>query len=130
MFQINPISRSPVYEQIIEQVERYVFSGILKDGDQLPSVRSLSVELSVNPNTIQKAYGELDSKGIICNVQGRGSFVTQEASEIVKEKRLGRNGEFRKLIREFKASGIKCEELVEVLKSEYDVKSETKGEQQ
>ena len=130
MFQINPISRLPVYEQIIEQVERYVFSGILKEGDQLPSVRSLSVELSVNPNTIQKAYGELDSKGIICNVQGRGSFVTQEANEIVKEKRLGNNGEFRKMVREFKASGIKCEELIEILKSEYRNKSEMKGELQ
>ena len=60
MFEINAMSRSPVYEQLIEQVERYILLGLLREGDQLPSVRALSGELSINPNTIQKAYGELD----------------------------------------------------------------------
>ena len=55
MFQIDTLSRVPVYEQIIEQMERFVLAGLLKPGTQLPSVRSLSTELSINPNTIQKA---------------------------------------------------------------------------
>ena len=65
MFQIDPMSRQAVYEQLIEQMERFILSGILKSGDQIPSVRSLSVDLSVNPNTIQKAYSQMDAKGMI-----------------------------------------------------------------
>ena len=65
MFMIDPMSRQPVYEQIIRQMERFILSGMLAPGDQLPSVRSLSLELSINPNTIQKAYSELDVRGII-----------------------------------------------------------------
>ena len=60
MFHIDPLSRKPVYEQIIDQMERFVLTGLMKPGTQLPSVRSLSMELSINPNTIQKAYSELD----------------------------------------------------------------------
>ena len=72
MFRIDGMSRTPVYEQIIEQVEKLITLGIMSPGDQLPSVRSLSIELSVNPNTIQKAYSELDAKGIAHSVPGRG----------------------------------------------------------
>ena len=68
MFMIDPMSRQPVYEQIIRQMERFILSGMLAPGDQLPSVRSLSLELSINPNTIQKAYSELDVRGIIYSV--------------------------------------------------------------
>ena len=56
MFVVDVMSRVPVYEQIIKQVEEQVLTGILKEGDKLPSVRSLSVKLSINPNTIHKAY--------------------------------------------------------------------------
>ena len=76
MFQIDNMSRTPVYEQIITQVEKFILGRLLSAGDQLPSVRSLSVELSVNPNTIQKAYGELDVRGIVTTVPGRGCFVS------------------------------------------------------
>ena len=60
MFTIDVMSRVPVYEQLIKQVEDQVLKGIMKEGDKMPSVRSLSMELSTNPNTIQKAYMELD----------------------------------------------------------------------
>ena len=62
MFQIDTMSRIPIYEQIVEQVEYFVLNGILKEGEQIPSVRNLSVQLSINPNTIQKAYFELDKR--------------------------------------------------------------------
>ena len=83
MFQIDSLSRQPVYEQLIEQMERFILLGLLRAGDQLPSVRSLSVELSINPNTIQKAYGELDSRGLIYSIPGIGCFVTENAVEIL-----------------------------------------------
>ena len=72
MLYIDVMSRTPVYEQIITQIEKLIGAGIMKEGEQLPSVRSLSIQLSVNPNTIQKAYGELDAKGIIGSVPGKG----------------------------------------------------------
>ncbi len=62
MFVIDVMSRVPVYEQIINQVEEQILTGLLNSGDKMPSVRSLSVSLSINPNTIQKAYTELDRK--------------------------------------------------------------------
>ena len=62
---IDSMSRQPVYEQIVDQVEQMILSGLMRPGEQLPSVRSLSLELSINPNPIQKAYSELDGRGII-----------------------------------------------------------------
>jgi GntR family transcriptional regulator len=122
MFEINAMSRSPVYEQLIEQVERYILLGLLREGDQLPSVRALSGELSINPNTIQKAYGELDAKGILCSVPGRGCFVAEGALACIRGRRLGVQGAFRRLVRELKAAGITAEELTAALAEEYHEK--------
>ena len=68
MFQIDPMSHVPVYEQLIKQAETFVLTGILAEGDRLPSVRVLAGKLSVNPNTIQKAFAELDRRGITRSV--------------------------------------------------------------
>lgn len=122
MFEINAMSRSPVYEQLVEQVERYILLGLLREGDQLPSVRALSGELSINPNTIQKAYGELDAKGILCSVPGRGCFVAEGALACIRGRRLGEQGAFRRLVRELKAAGITAEELTAALAEEYHEK--------
>ena len=72
MFQIDALSRVPVYEQLVDQMEKLVLSGLLKAGDPMPSVRSLSLDLLINPNTIQKAYSELDRRGILMSVPGKG----------------------------------------------------------
>ncbi len=122
MFEINAMSRSPVYEQLVEQVERYILLGLLREGDQLPSVRALSSALSINPNTIQKAYGELDAKGILCSVPGRGCFVAEGALACIRGRRLGEQGAFRRLVRELKAAGITAEELTAALAEEYHEK--------
>lgn len=83
MFQIDKFGRTPIYEQVIEQVERLIATGVLKADDQLPSVRTLSSELSVNPNTLQKAYSELERCGVSYSVPGNGRFVSRDAAEIV-----------------------------------------------
>ena len=87
MFQIDTMSRIPIYEQLVEQVEYFVLNGILKEGEQIPSVRNLSVQLSINPNTIQKAYFELDKRGIIRSAPGRGCFITEAAKETLSSKK-------------------------------------------
>ncbi|MDC7295089.1 GntR family transcriptional regulator [Butyrivibrio sp. DSM 10294] len=65
----------PIYEQIVENFKLQMYKGILQPDDQMPSVRSLAIELSTNPNTVQKAYAELERQGFIYTVKGRGNFV-------------------------------------------------------
>lgn len=81
MFQIDKFARMPIYEQIIEQAERMIVTGVLAPDAQLPSVRVLSQTLSVNPNTLQKAYAELERRGVTYSVPGNGRFVAKDAVE-------------------------------------------------
>ena len=77
--------RRPIYEQVAEKLEELMLLGILGENEPLPSVRSLAMELSINPNTIQRAYGELQRQGYIYTVKGKGSFVAENS--VMKEKR-------------------------------------------
>lgn len=116
MFQIDPMSRQAVYEQLIEQMERFILSGILKSGDQIPSVRSLSVDLSVNPNTIQKAYSQMDAKGMIYSVPGKGCFISPDALERLSKAKMEKIKDFENLIQELALAGITQEQLMESIK--------------
>ena len=78
MIAIDVQSRKPIYEQIVERFETLIVSGVLAPDSQLPSVRALAMELSINPNTIQKAYAMLEQEGFIYPVRGRGNFVSGE----------------------------------------------------
>ena len=75
----------PIYEQVAEKLEELMLLGILGENEPLPSVRSLAMELSINPNTIQRAYAELERQGYIYTVKGKGSFVAENS--VMKEKR-------------------------------------------
>ena len=72
--------RRPIYEQIAERFQELMMSGGLEQDAQLPSVRSLAMDLSINPNTIQRAYAELERKGYIYSVKGKGSFVADNSA--------------------------------------------------
>ena len=111
MFIIDQMSRTPVYEQLISKAERYILSGILPPGGQLPSVRSLSIELTVNPNTVQKAYSELDSRGIVSSVPGRGCFVAPDAREKLYARGRERLPELRTLTAALYLAGVPRDEL-------------------
>lgn len=112
MFVVDVMSRVPVYEQIIKQVEEQVLTGILKEGDKLPSVRSLSVKLSINPNTIQKAYTELDRRQLVITVPGKGSFISEKAIEVVGANSREKMTELNKIIRELALAGVTKEEII------------------
>ena len=112
MFVVDVMSRVQVYEQIIKQVEEQVLTGILKEGDKLPSVRSLSVKLSINPNTIQKAYTELDRRQLIITVPGKGSFISEKAIEVVGANSREKMTELNKIIRELALAGVTKEEII------------------
>lgn len=119
MFQIDRFGRVPIYEQIIEQTQRLIASGALKEGDQLPSVRALSQELSVNPNTLQKAYSELERRGICVSAPGNGRFVTGDAARVVGEGMKERLGEVKQICEELCAAGIPIERVLEAIHAAY-----------
>lgn len=75
MIVLDYSDKRPIYEQIVEKMQRLILNGILEPDSKLPSVRSLAVELSINPNTIQRAYSELEREGFIYSIKGRGNFV-------------------------------------------------------
>ena len=81
MVTINYKDGRPFYEQVKEDLRRLVVSGVLRPGDKLPSVRELAGQLAINPNTIQRAYRELETEGYIVSVPGKGSFAAERESE-------------------------------------------------
>lgn len=88
MFPIDPRDTRPIYEQIIDNIKEQVIKGILKPGDQLPSVRQLAAMLTVNANTVMKAYGELEREEVIETIRGKGAFIAMMPSKILNEKQL------------------------------------------
>ena len=85
MFDLDLQSRTPIYEQLYKKTVELIIKGVLKENEQLPSVRSLAKDLSVNPNTVSKAYQELERNKIIYSVSGRGSFVSKIVDSSVKD---------------------------------------------
>ena len=80
LIQIDYQDKRPIYEQVVEKMQNLIVRGILSMDEKIPSVRSLAIELSINPNTIQKAYQELEKLGYIYTVKGRGNFVASHTS--------------------------------------------------
>lgn len=80
MFQLDFKDRRPIYEQIKEKMKFLIIEGAMKEGERIPSVRELAVSMAINPNTIQKAYKELESEGYIYSLAAKGYFVTPRES--------------------------------------------------
>lgn len=101
----------PIYEQVVEKFQTLILKGVLEPDEQLPSVRSLAVELSINPNTIQRAYGELERQGFIYTVKGRGGFVRYNENLLeVKKERMRK--QLLEVFKEAEELNISVEELV------------------
>jgi GntR family transcriptional regulator len=128
MFQIDSFSRVPVYEQIINQLEHFILTGILVADTQIPSVRNLSVSLSINPNTIQKAYAELDRNGIIYSVPGRGCFITKEAKGILSSQKQEKLSTLKELVSKLKLAGLPFDRVMATVKEVYNLKEDNKND--
>ncbi|HUK16194.1 MAG TPA: GntR family transcriptional regulator [Bryobacteraceae bacterium] len=112
---IEPGDGVPIYLQIVEQVKRAVALGGLKPEEGLPSVRQLAVELTINPNTVARAYLELEHQGVIYKRQGQGTFVSAQASEASKRDRQKIVGAlFEKALIEAVNSGMAAAEIEEI----------------
>src|SRR5271170_2171401 len=113
-FRLDLHSGVPVYRQIIDQVLGGMASGRLASGDQLPTVRQLAVDLAINPNTVVRAYRELEIRGVLATQQGTGTFITEqklEKNELERQRRVTQLvGE---LLAKAGAEGITMQELVD-----------------
>ena len=116
MLKIDPRSSTPIYEQIELGIKELILKGGLKSNDKLPSVREMSTILTINPNTISKAYGELERDGIIETLRGKGTFVTYNFKGKVDEKKIDYiQGELKKIILEANYGGISKEEFLKLV---------------
>ncbi|MGI8316332.1 GntR family transcriptional regulator [Halobacillus mangrovi] len=115
MFELDVRSRKPIYEQLVEKLKQLIINDVLKEDEKLPSVRDLAQQLTINPNTIQKAYRELESQGYIYSVKGKGSFVNPvQPSKNAEELKKVRE-ELKKLFAEAIYLGMTSEEIEALL---------------
>lgn len=118
MIIIDYNDKRPIYEQIIDRFQTLILNGALEPDTQIPSVRSLAIELSINANTIQRAYSELERDGYIYSVKGRGNFVRANESLVQKQKEKTLK-ELKDYLRKCKTIGISQEEIAKQLTSTY-----------
>jgi GntR family transcriptional regulator len=115
-FQLDLRSGVPVYRQLIDQVQAGIASGSLKVGDQLPTVRQAAVDLEVNPNTVVRAYREMEIREVLTTQQGMGTFIAQKQ---IKRSEVERERQLQQLASEFAAragaSGFSLIEVIEAL---------------
>jgi len=117
-FSLDPVNGTPIYRQIIQQIEYAILSGRMKSGDKLPTIRSLAVELKTNPNTIARAYGELEIRGILETQVGSGTYISDK-KPVMEDDSLNRKirevlGRF---IQELRDLGVENKELIKLIES-------------
>ena len=106
MITIDYKDRRPLYQQIMDKIEEAAVRGLIKPDEQLPSVRSLAADLAINPNTIQRAYAELEKKDITYSVPGKGSFLAKSQNSILQERTSEIKTHLGDLVKESKQLGI------------------------
>lgn len=119
MFTVDKLSRTPIYEQLIRQFEYRILSGDIPANGLLPSVRSLSQELQINPNTLQRAYNEIERRGLCYSVAGNGRYLTADAMQRIREHAAAETGHFRESAALLCERGVPEETLVGIIKEVY-----------
>ena len=109
-------SRTPIYEQIVLEIERFVALGILKPEEQIPPIRELATELGINPNTVKKAYSILETKGVIVSLSTKGTYISFNTKNIVEEKIKSKISEMQDIIGELEKLGLTKDEILEKIK--------------
>ena len=121
MFQIQTRSNQPIYEQIIDSIKENVVRGFLHSGDELPSVRKMAMQLSVTPNTVAKAYRELERERVIEVIRGKGTYISSEYKPKRDEDKMREIEEaLTREIVELTYMGVTREEVLEMIEKIYD----------
>jgi GntR family transcriptional regulator len=120
LFIIDARSSTPIYEQIIQGVKVSIIKGILQPGDKLPSVRELASMLTTNPNTVSKAYSELERMKIIETLRGKGTFVSTDYKPRLEEDKMTRLKEdLKKILMDAHYMGIKKKDIKNIMEDLY-----------
>lgn len=123
MFQLDSKSRKSIYEQVVDNTKEMILSKVLKADEKLPSVRELSGILTVNPNTVQKAYRELEKLGYVYSVTGVGTFVSvQEEGQIDEVILLNGKQQMKDSVRELYYAGLNKEEIMNIFQEILNIK--------
>ncbi len=115
MFKLDYTDHRPVYEQIKENFKNLIITGAMAEGDSMPSVRELAAILGINPNTIQRAYKELETEGFIYSMRAKGSFVAPRTNIIDSKYKEELMLELNKVLSELAFSGVKKEEICNLI---------------
>ena len=119
MFSLNYRDARPIYEQVKDGLRHLVVTGAIQPGDQLPSVRALASSLAINPNTIQRAYNELETEGYIYSVAGKGSFASGTADADAARRETLR-ADVKKLLNELRYLGVTEADAATLIKEVYE----------
>ena len=127
MILIDKFSQKPVFEQLVDGIEQQIVLGTYPAGSQLPSLRELSVTLGINPNTVQKSYGELTRRGVILPSVGSGCYVAPDAPDRIRAGAESRLPALVKLCEDMKLRGVPAETVLQAVRCVYgtDKKEET-----
>jgi GntR family transcriptional regulator len=117
MFELDLRSGKPIYEQIVEKFKELIINQVLETDEKLPSVRELAQQLTINPNTIQKAYRELENQELIYSVKGRGSFVNATSVQVDPQKVEHMQEKLKMLLTEAMFIGMTAEEIRSVVEN-------------
>ena len=116
MINLDYTSRTPIYEQIVTEIEKYVALGILKEKEQIMSIRELATTLGINPNTVKKAYDILESKEVIVSLSTKGTFIKENASNIKEQTINNYLSDINIIIDKLIKLGLSKEEILNKLK--------------
>ena len=119
MITVDYKDRRPIYEQLTAKITELALTGELKPDEQLPSVRQLASQLGINPNTISKAYIELERRGILYSVSGKGSFVNSDLSAAAGDRQKELEQNLKECIRDLKLIGVDKSRLLEIIEEEF-----------
>lgn len=117
--QLRLDQNSPIYQQIIDEFKRSIARGDLKPGDRIPSQRELATTVQVNPNTVQRAYREMEQEGITETLRGQGTFITSDTSIVARVRREMAERALAGFVREMHSLGFGCDEMAEMVRSAY-----------
>lgn len=118
MFQLNFASRVPIYEQLYLEVIKLTAAGAFKAGDRLPAVRTLATQLGVNPNTVAKAYRQLEAEGFITSIVGKGSYISDKLNEQSAQKLTSLEA-LKKAAANAVSKGVSEDEMIGVIKAAF-----------
>ncbi len=121
MIDIDTTSSTPIYVQIVNSIKEGILKGVFEPGEKLPSVRDMAKMMTLNPNTVQKAYKELEREKVVVTIQGRGTFISEEYKPRKDEHKLNEVKEiFKKGIIEAFYMGFNKEELINLIRNLID----------